>query len=195
VVTEGESRDFYIEVENSDFRNPPGCGEMFEPYRRVLRIGGMLNEEQQAQMRQAKQQFEQLEAQLAAGPADQREMVEGMLGSAMGMMRGMSDDGAIEYPEEIEEILCNPDLKALISPEVALAGGPIAGGDEVDIAQIQRYLVTLGYQPGNTTGELDTLTGIAIAQFQAEHGLPVTGEPSRQLAIRLAAEIQNQRTS
>lgn len=47
---------------------------------------------------------------------------------------------------------------------------------------IQKDLATLGYEPGNTKGEMTTATAIAISKFQAENGLDVTGEPSPQLA-------------
>ena len=47
---------------------------------------------------------------------------------------------------------------------------------------IQKDLTTLGYEPGNTKGEMTTATAIAISKFQAENGLEVTGEPSPQLA-------------
>ncbi|XOV83513.1 MAG: peptidoglycan-binding domain-containing protein [bacterium] len=47
---------------------------------------------------------------------------------------------------------------------------------------IQKDLAALGYEPGNTTGEMTTATAIAISKFQAENGLEVTGEPSPQLA-------------
>ncbi len=59
-----------------------------------------------------------------------------------------------------------------------------------DLREIQRDLRALGYEPGNDDGVLDTLTSVAISQFQAEHGLPVTAEPSRQVAEALAAEVE-----
>ena len=49
------------------------------------------------------------------------------------------------------------------------------------------------YAPGNTDGVLDTLTEIAISQFQAERSMAVTGQPSAQLAAALAAETTRQR--
>jgi peptidoglycan hydrolase-like protein with peptidoglycan-binding domain len=59
----------------------------------------------------------------------------------------------------------------------------------IDLVQIQRQLVTLGYEPGNTDSELDTLTQIAISQFEAEHGMPVTGQPSAALAAAIEAAV------
>lgn len=54
---------------------------------------------------------------------------------------------------------------------------------------VQRHLQALGYDPGNTEGELGVQTTIAISQFQAEKGLEVTGEVSPQLAGILASEV------
>jgi peptidoglycan hydrolase-like protein with peptidoglycan-binding domain len=57
---------------------------------------------------------------------------------------------------------------------------------------VQRDLVTLGYEPGNTDGEATVETAIAISKFQAEHDLEITGEASPQLAGIIKAEISGQ---
>jgi len=54
---------------------------------------------------------------------------------------------------------------------------------------VQNHLAVLGYNTGNTTGELSTATVIAISQFQAERGLEVTGEVTPQLAGILSAAV------
>jgi hypothetical protein len=181
----GESRDFYIEVEYSDFRNPPGCGQMDEPFKRTMRMGGILDKAEMAKMEEARKKLAEFEQQLAAMPAQQRAMMERMMGSQMQMMRNIVKSGAIEYVEQTEQILCNPDLTALfrVGPQ------PQPGGDQNLVKQIQEYLVILGYEPGNVDGVLDTLTQVAISQFQAEEGLPVTGQPSAELAARLAERV------
>jgi len=178
---EGELRPFFIEVENSDFRQVSGC-DLYKPYRRVNRIGGMLNDAQMAEMQEASQQLAEFEQQMAAMDPAQRAMMEGMMGSQMDMVRNMANGGAMENVIEIEEILCDPDLRALLSPV----------DPAYELAQIQRDLVTLGYMPGNTDGVLDTLTEVAISQYQAESGLPVTGQPSTDLAFRLSSEASGQ---
>jgi peptidoglycan hydrolase-like protein with peptidoglycan-binding domain len=58
---------------------------------------------------------------------------------------------------------------------------------------VQNHLDALGYDTGNTSGELSLETTIAISQFQAEKGLEVTGEVSPQLAGVLSAEVDRQR--
>jgi len=183
-TAEGQPRDFFIEIEFSDFRNPPGCGQMEEPYRRVMRMGGMLDEQQMAELEQARAELADFEQQMASMPADQRAMMEQMAGPQMEMMRGLVNSGAIEYVEETEDILCNPDLASLF----AVGGEPESEAGLV--RQIQEYLVILGYEPGNIEGVPDELTQIAISQFQAEQGLPVTGEPSAELAAFLAQLVE-----
>jgi peptidoglycan hydrolase-like protein with peptidoglycan-binding domain len=56
-------------------------------------------------------------------------------------------------------------------------------------ARIQKDLVTLGYDPGNVDGENSDTTIAAIAQFQAERDMPVTGEASPLLAGINSAEV------
>jgi peptidoglycan hydrolase-like protein with peptidoglycan-binding domain len=60
--------------------------------------------------------------------------------------------------------------------------------------RIQKDLVALGYDPGNISGEVSTDTTVAIAKYQAEHDMPVTGEVSPLLAGILSAEVDKQRS-
>jgi len=56
---------------------------------------------------------------------------------------------------------------------------------------IQKDLTTLGYEPGNTKGEMTTATAIAISKFQAENSLEITGEPSPQLAGVIKSRLKD----
>ena len=56
---------------------------------------------------------------------------------------------------------------------------------------VQKHLQALGYDTGNTGGELSTETVIAISQFQAEKGMEVTGEVTPQLLGILGAEVDS----
>jgi peptidoglycan hydrolase-like protein with peptidoglycan-binding domain len=76
---------------------------------------------------------------------------------------------------------------------LAMLASPAALPDELT-ARVQKDLVTLGYDPGNINGEATTETTIAIAKFQAERDIPVTGEISPLLAGVLAAEVDKQRS-
>lgn len=184
----GESRDFFIESSNSDYRNVPGS-HLYEPYKRVMRMGGIMDAEQMAKMEEARKQLAEFDKRLASMPPGQRKMVENMMGNQMDTVRSLANGGGLEFVETIDEILVNPDLKTLFSasPASAKLGSAAPAGENL-LQQIQAHLVTLGYEPGNTNGVLDTMTKVAISQFQAEYGLAVTGEPSQALANSLAAE-------
>jgi peptidoglycan hydrolase-like protein with peptidoglycan-binding domain len=56
------------------------------------------------------------------------------------------------------------------------------------LRRIQVGLGKKGYTPGNTNGDLDKPTVVAISQFQAANGMDVTGRPSPQLVGVLEAE-------
>lgn len=83
----------------------------------------------------------------------------------------------------------NMHVFALLVAVACLAGPAIA--DEL-MQKIQQDLVTLGYDPGNVEGNATDETIAAIAQFQAERNMPVTGEPSPLLAGIVAAEVSKQ---
>jgi peptidoglycan hydrolase-like protein with peptidoglycan-binding domain len=74
---------------------------------------------------------------------------------------------------------------------ISLGASPAAFADELT-KMAQQDLTTLGYDPGNTTGEATTKTVVAISKFQAEHDLAVTGEASPQLIGALRAAIKQQ---
>jgi peptidoglycan hydrolase-like protein with peptidoglycan-binding domain len=76
-------------------------------------------------------------------------------------------------------------LQAVIAAAFAL---PIAAAGDELTQIVQKDLLTLGYEPGNTNGEATVDTIVAISKFQAEHGLDVTGKATPQLlGIRQAA--------
>ena len=54
------------------------------------------------------------------------------------------------------------------------------------------WVATLGYSPGNTNGVLDTMTQVAISQYEAENGLQITGAPSQGLLDALTNSVANQ---
>jgi hypothetical protein len=70
-------------------------------------------------------------------------------------------------------------------------GGPSSADLTTDnmTQSVQKHLQALGYDTGNTDGELSTDTMIAISQFQAEKGMKVTGEVTPQLLGILGAEV------
>jgi peptidoglycan hydrolase-like protein with peptidoglycan-binding domain len=54
------------------------------------------------------------------------------------------------------------------------------------VTAIQRALTQFGYGQIKPTGVVDAETRAAIAKFEGDHKLPVTGQPSERLARELA---------
>jgi peptidoglycan hydrolase-like protein with peptidoglycan-binding domain len=75
-------------------------------------------------------------------------------------------------------------MRRITLPVFALCASMISGAAMADALTqiIQRDLVTLGYEPGNTDGESSVATAVAISKFQAELDLVVTGDASPQVA-------------
>jgi hypothetical protein len=88
----------------------------------------------------------------------------------------------------------NPATRSEAAPP---ARGAMPSSEELysdDLTQmVQKHLDALGYDTGNTSGEMSLETTIAISQFQAERGLEVTGEVSPQLVGLLSAEVDKRR--
>ncbi|MBT7256151.1 MAG: peptidoglycan-binding protein, partial [Planctomycetaceae bacterium] len=202
-----ESRRITVEREDLDYRNVPGCGDMYRPFKSIMRLGGMMTSEQQAELAEASVQLEQLEAQMASMPASQRQMMESMLGPQLEMIKNMASGGGIEVVSTIAELRCNTGLPDPIEIANTMFGGAFMGGNvgavetttgggaintEEDLLKmIQIDLERLGYGPGNTDGVLDKATVVAITKFQASKGMEVTGQPSSQLAGILQAIVAN----
>lgn len=79
-------------------------------------------------------------------------------------------------------------IKLLTLTLVACALPTLATADQLTMI-IQQDLQTLGYDPGNTDGDMTTQTVVAISKFQAENALAVSGEPTPQLAGVIKAAI------
>lgn len=103
-ITSGkETRDFSMEKEDLDYRRVPNSS-MYESYRQVMRMGGMMDKAQEAEMKKAKKEMAKLEKQLAEMPADQRQMMERMMGGQLDMIRKMAAGGGFEIETNIEAI-------------------------------------------------------------------------------------------
>ena len=111
-TSDGESRPFVIEKIDSDYRTVPGSS-LYEAYSQVLKIGGALTPEQQAQIQEAQKQMADLEKQLADLPPSQREMILSRMGPQLKMMERMANGGAMEMAIEVHEIVVNADLAEL----------------------------------------------------------------------------------
>ena len=100
---EGQVRDVFIEQHWSDYRRVPDSN-MFESYKQLMRMGGVLTPQEEAQMLEAKEKMAEFETQMASMPEGQRKMMESMMGSQIEMMRKMVSGGAFEIETEVSEI-------------------------------------------------------------------------------------------
>ncbi len=206
--SKGRSQPMTLESLQTDYRRVPGSS-MYESYRQVLNMSGMLTPEQEAQMAEAQAQLAEFEKQKASMTPQQLAMMESMMGDQLRTMEKMASGGGIEFETLIADIRVNPpltDATGNVCPGtdngavaavqatpavgntvvVSNAGAEVAAEVDSLTLMIQEQLAALGYNV-SPTGAMDTPTAIAISQYQAENGMEVTGEPSPQLAGILAA--------
>jgi len=183
--TDGQSQDFFMETEWSDFEHVPGTA-LYEPMREDMRVGGMISDADRAQMAEAEKELAAFEQQLASMPASQRKMMESMVGPQIEQYRSLVNGGAVEISAVTTAIIVNPQM---VDPDNTIVAG--VERDQADrlIRRIQQDLETLGYDPGVLNGDLTSQTVTAISQFEASMGMDVTGEATPQLADVLAAEV------
>jgi hypothetical protein len=103
----GESREFTIERHDSDYREVAGS-RMYEPFRQVVRIAGVMNDQQRAELLAAQKQVADMERQLAEMPPAQRQMIMDQMGPQMQMMKSMASTGGLEAVTEVHRIVANP---------------------------------------------------------------------------------------
>jgi hypothetical protein len=175
---EGQSLDFFMEIVDEDYRNVPNS-HLYEPYRTVMRVGGVTTPEQEREMQAALAQLEDYEQQMASMPASQRAMVERMMGDKIEQARSLASGGAVEIVMLTTSIVLDPDFGA--------APSLLDDGPEL-VRTIQQGLTTLGYDPGPVTGQMNQQTAVAIVRFESDQGMAVTGEatPALAAAIRTA---------
>ena len=216
MVADDESQPMTMESIQSDYRQVPGSN-MYESYRQVMRMSGMMTPEQEAQLAEAQVQLAEFEKQKASMPPQQVVMMEAMMGPQLKMLEDLAEGNGFEFETVIDNIRVNPvltdamgnacpgtgvnEIVVVEREQVPAAGGTLVVHDtttatlinteivtEKDlILAVQRDLTTLGYDTGGVSGEMNTATVVAISKFQAENDMEVTGEATPQLAGILSA--------
>ena len=102
-----EARQMRIEREDMAYRAVSGCGSMYEPQRSVMRISGILNAQEQAEMAEAQQKLAEFETQMASMPQAQRDMIMRQMGPQMELMRNMASGQGIEVVSLTVGMRCN----------------------------------------------------------------------------------------
>ena len=103
----GQQRPVSIERIQTDYREVPGS-KLYESYRQSMTMSGTLSDADRAQLEKAKVELEKLEQQMAEMPAQQRKMIEPMMGPRIEMMRQMIQESGITVDVIVSEIVVNP---------------------------------------------------------------------------------------
>ncbi|MGE0623172.1 MAG: peptidoglycan-binding domain-containing protein [Pseudomonadales bacterium] len=218
---DGTSQVMSLTTSQTDYRKVPGSS-MYESYRQVMNMSGVLTPQQEAEMAEAQKQLAEFEKQKASMTPQQLAMMESMMGPQLKMMESMAQGKGIQFETVVDQIRVNPALMdakgqpcpgtgkpAVKTVQTVAVGGEVkavktdtaaapaaaasAGTDTVTLT-VQEKLAALGYKV-TPSGTMDTETAIAISQYQAENNLPVTGEPTPQLAGILSAAAASGGTS
>ncbi|TNF84303.1 MAG: hypothetical protein EP301_10855 [Gammaproteobacteria bacterium] len=116
---DGKTQPMTLETRQTDYRQVPGSN-MYESYRQVMSMSGMLTPEQEAQMAEAQQQLAEFEKQKASMPPQQVAMMESMMGPQLKMLENMAKGKGIEFETVVNSIQVNPAL-------TDVAGNPCPG--------------------------------------------------------------------
>jgi hypothetical protein len=143
---DGQVREMYFEKLDQDFRDVPGSS-MILPYRSVLSMGGMLGPKEQKEMEEARAQLAEFDQQMASMPADQKAMMQSMMGSKIEMMRKMVESGTFEVETIVSEIRINPGISDAFANAPKAAGGSGAVPAMAGFGDLIRHAQTGMAQP------------------------------------------------
>ena len=101
--TDGTPRPVNMEKLDQDYRDVPGSN-MYESYRQVMRMNGIMSDENREQVEQARVQLEELDQQLLEMPHSQRDMMMNMMGEQIEMMRKLVAGDGLEIITEVVSI-------------------------------------------------------------------------------------------
>jgi len=109
LAADGEVKPMTIENKLTDYRDVPGSN-MYEPFKQIMKISGMMDQAQEAQMQEAVAKMAEFEQQLASMPESQRQMMEKMMGPQLEMMRGLASGGGFQTEIITNSITVNPEM-------------------------------------------------------------------------------------
>lgn len=154
----GETREITIERHDRDYRRVPGCGQLYRPFKTVMRMAGVMNAEQEAQMREAQAQLAELDKQIAAMPPGQRDMLMRQMGPQMEMMRNMAAGGGIEIVSNVQDMQCNVPVPNPVTLAQRTLGGGMPG---MAVSSDSAYQVD---PPAVSSGHVESGQGSASLQ-------------------------------
>jgi hypothetical protein len=110
VLTSGsETKPMKLETIQSDYRTIPDS-KMYESFKRVMKISGMMDAAQEAELKEAQEKMAEFEQQMASMPASQRQMMQKMMGPQLEMMRTMAAGGGFQTEVVTHSIVVNPPM-------------------------------------------------------------------------------------
>jgi len=118
-----ESRPVTIEKFERDYRTVGGS-RMYQPYTQLMRMSGVLDAQQKAQMAEAQAQIAEMEQQLAQMEPAQRQMVMNQMGPQLETMKRMSSGGGFEMTTQVHGIVVNPPATAAAASGAPCGGAP-----------------------------------------------------------------------
>jgi len=102
VVKEGKKvTPITIERIDSDYKS---VGGLYESFKRVMRLGGMMDDKQIAELQEAREDLEELKEQIAAMPKQQRDMIMARMGPQMDTMEKMAAGAGVEVETTVNKI-------------------------------------------------------------------------------------------
>ena len=103
VKTAGETTPMTIEQSQLDYRSVPGS-KMYEPFKREMRMAGLMSPEDQEKMQEAQQKMAEFEKQMATMDPAQRQMMMNMMGPQMETMKNMGSGGGFQMVATVDSI-------------------------------------------------------------------------------------------
>jgi hypothetical protein len=196
ISVSGRSHSIITSVRNADYHSGwcsqslmPTTGytvtDIDEQISQVMDEAGMSSPEMQKAMQEYQQAMEQM-------TPEQRQMME-QFGMGDMMQKMMGGAG----PADAQAAGAAAAGAAAGTAASRAGGSSMPPSEELNAGNltesVQRHLQALGYDVGDTDGEMSMETTIAISTFQAEKGMKVTGEVTPQLLGILSAEVDSRR--
>jgi hypothetical protein len=105
---QGQKQTVHTHISMSDYRWHEG---MPVAYSTIMQIDGLMPEMSEQKRKEAQKSLEQMEREFADMPADQRKMMENMMGTSLEQMRRMVHGESMEFKIEVKEIRVNTGMK------------------------------------------------------------------------------------
>jgi hypothetical protein len=153
LTADGQTRPMTIENIQTDYRTVPGS-RMYESYRQVMKISGMMDPAQEAEMREAVKQMAELEKQMASMPASQRKMMEKMMGPQLEMMKSMASGGGFQTEVITSSITVNPQTTDAEGKPCPTPTPRVAELPEAQSAGLSKQDLTTDYLEGHWCTEV-----------------------------------------